>query len=62
MPDNFFVLAQSEMHGRHAGLVVLVDSLGHYDRRALSEDDQVEQIYVLRKREFEQSNQTDFSR
>lgn len=29
--------------------MVVVDSFGHYDRRALSKDEQVEQIYILRK-------------
>lgn len=29
--------------------MVVEDSFGHYDRRALSEDEQVEQIYILRK-------------
>jgi len=33
--------------------MVVVDSFGHYDRRALSKDEQKEQIYILRKCNYE---------
>ena len=42
--------------------LVVMDSYGHYDRRALSKDEQMEQIYILKKLKFEQSNEAILSR